>query len=306
MDYSPVALFIYNRPEHTRRTLESLLRCEHFNLSPLYIFCDGAKDAVDENRVERARMVARSLAGSRANYVEADTNQGLADSIIAGVNRLCQDHDRVIVVEDDLLVSGHFLDFLNEALIRYENESTVVQVSAYMFPLQSLAQRPEAFFLPFTSSWGWATWRRAWDLFDGKASGWEALRGDRGLRRRFNLEGAYDYYAMMKRQMSGAIDSWAIRWYWSVFKAGGLSLFPPRTLVRNIGFDGSGTHGWRSAKYLLGGEEFPAQEAAVGIRFPGSIAVDEEAFARVRQKLRETHHMSFHRLRTFFRMHAGI
>ena len=303
MHYSPIALFIYNRPEHTRRTLESLMRCDHFSLSPLYIFCDGAKDANDKSRVEGARAVARSLAGSRAEYVESGANQGLADSIIAGVSRLCRDHGRVIVVEDDLLVSGHFLGFLNEALIRYENEAKVAQVSAYMFPVEGFAQRTEAFFLPFTSSWGWATWKRAWDLFDGKASGWEALRGDEGLRRRFNLEGAYDYYSLMKRQMSGAIDSWAIRWYWSVFRAGGLTLFPPRTLVRNIGFDGSGTHGWRSAKYLLG-EELPEQRA--GVRFPGTIAVDEEAFAQVRRKLRTAHHRPLHRLGALLKRVAGI
>ena len=146
MNFAPIALFIYNRPEHTRRTLDALMQCPEFAHSPLYVFCDGPKNAEDENRVHMARTVARGIAGSHGEFIESETNRGLAHSIITGVGRLCHAHERVIAVEDDLLVSRHFFGFLNRALDRYEHETKVMQVSAYMFPIADFIQCPEAFF----------------------------------------------------------------------------------------------------------------------------------------------------------------
>ncbi len=117
-----------------------------------------------------------------------------------------------------------------------------MQVSGYMFPVD-LDADTDAVFLPFTTSWGWATWSRAWRRFDPQMSAFERLSADPALRRTFNLEGAYDYFDLLRRQKRGQVDSWAIRWYLSVFMQGGLTLYPVRSLVQNIGFDGSGTHG---------------------------------------------------------------
>ncbi|MEH1816447.1 MAG: hypothetical protein V7L09_29160 [Nostoc sp.] len=242
MNYSPIALFVYKRPEHTRRTLESLMRCPEFADSPLYIFCDGAKKEKDKEKVMQAREVVRSLVGTKAEIIESSTNRGLANSIISGVTSLCDKYQRVIVVEDDLVVAPQFLGFLNAALEKYQNELFVMQVSGHMFPVPEFANRNEAVFLPFTTSWGWATWKRAWDYFDAEASGWEVLQTDKQMQNRFNLDGCFDYFPMLKQQMSGEIDSWAIRWYWSVFKNNGCGVYPPTSYVNNIGFDGSGTH----------------------------------------------------------------
>jgi len=130
---------------------------------------------------------------------------------------------------------------MNRALDRYQDDDSAMQVSGYMFPIDISAET-DAFFMPFTTSWGWATWERAWQHFDPEMKGFDALVRDRHLRNSFNLDGAYDYFDMLTRQRRGSIDSWAIRWYLSVFIRGGLTLYPARTLVRNIGFDGSGTH----------------------------------------------------------------
>ena len=174
--------------------------------------------------------------------VERSRNLGLANSIIEGVTRLCTERGRVIVVEDDLTVSRHFLEYMNQALDRYADDERVMQVSGYMFPV-SLGTETDALFLPLTTSWGWACWQRSWKKFDPGGSGREALSRDPSMRRRFNLDGAYDYAGMLDAQAAGKIDSWAIRWYLSVFLRGGLVLYPARTLVRNLGFDDSGTHG---------------------------------------------------------------
>lgn len=241
-EWAPIALFVYKRPEHTRRTIASLKACLGFENSLLFVFADGAKTEAEIPAVEATRAVAHELLGHHAVFVEMDRNRGLADSIIAGTTELCESHGRVVVVEDDLTLAPSFLRFLNEGLERYKDEPRVMQVAGYMFDVPFLADKQEALLLPVTSSWGWGTWKRAWDRFDPSASGWrERLVGAEA--KRFDLGGSYDYSGILRRQMNGGVDSWAIRWYYSVFVLGGLVLSPPRTLVSNAGFDGTGTHG---------------------------------------------------------------
>jgi Glycosyltransferase like family 2 len=243
MNYAPIAIFVYKRPDHTRRTIEALVQCPEFAESPLYVFCDGAKKPEDQAAIDETRAVVRLIVGERATMIEAAQNQGLANSIIAGVSKLLDEFDRVIVLEDDLVVSPRFLSYMNAALETYQNESLVMQVSGYMFPIKEIASQTEAMFLPFTASWGWGTWRRAWNYFDPNATGWEVLKTDAAMKSRFNLDQAYNYFDMLASQMSGEIDSWAIRWYWSVFQNNGCVLYPSISHVNNIGIDGSGTHG---------------------------------------------------------------
>ena len=241
-NWAPIALFIYKRPEHLRRTIASLQACPGYAESPLYVFADGPRTKAENSAVQATRQVARDLLGSRAIIIERDENRGLANSIIAGTTQLCERHGRAVVVEDDLRLEPQFLQFLNEGLERYEDEPRVMQVAGHMFEVPSLADRQEALFLPLTTSWGWATWQRAWAKFDPSANGWqERLVGAEAER--FDLSGTCDYSGMLKRQMTKGIDSWAIRWYYSVFVLDGLVLYPPRTLVQHEGLDRSGTHG---------------------------------------------------------------
>ncbi len=278
MSCAPVAVFAYRRPDHLRATLESLVACELFDATPLHVFCDGPRDASEVEMVEATRSVARELLGDRAEYHCAEHNQGLSTSIIGGVGNLLERYGRVIVVEDDLVLHEAFLSFMNEALRRYEGAENVYQVSGYLFDIERSAANRSAFFLPLTVSWGWATWQRAWNRFDAAAGGWQSLASDPDLRRRFNLGGAYDYATMLERQMQGRRDSWAIRWYWSVFRQDGLVLFPPVSFVSNIGFDGSGTHGrGRLSRFSV--EQSTA--AAPIVDFPETVRPDSARFADV-------------------------
>jgi acetyltransferase-like isoleucine patch superfamily enzyme len=236
---APIALFVYSRPEHTRRTLQSLARCPEWARSQIFVYADGAKKPELAAEVAETRRVVRALA-PHATLVEQPTNRGLARSIIAGTTELCERFGRVIVVEDDLDVAPGFLAFLNAGLDRYADDDGVMQVSAYQFPVEL---DPQALFLGFPTSWGWATWKRAWQHFDPDARGYGALVADPQLRHRFDLDGSYPYFEMLERQRRGEVDSWAIRWHLSVFLRAGLVLYPGRTLVANTGFDGSGTHG---------------------------------------------------------------
>jgi hypothetical protein len=271
MNYSPIALFVYKRPDHTRQTIEALMQCPEFNESSLYVFCDGAKRTEEREVVEQTRSVVRALVGDRAIITESADNQGLANSIIAGVTQLVNAFERVIVLEDDLVVSPGFLGFMNQALEHYKDEDRVMQVSGYMFPVPEFVDRTEAMFLPFTVSWGWATWRRAWRFFDPEATGWEVLKRDRQMRKRFNLNGSYDYYSMIERQFRGECDSWAIRWYWAIFRMQRVAVFPPISYVKNVGFDGSGSHGWRSGKFFTDKYNLSPLQS---LHFPQVISVE--------------------------------
>jgi hypothetical protein len=281
MNPAPVAIFIYRRPEHVRATLTSLLQCREVDDSPIVVFGDGPRSADQMDDVALARKVAQDLLGTRARYCFGQSNRGLSASITTGVASLLAAHDRVIVIEDDLVFSPNFLEYMNAALDRYAGVERVMHVSGHMFDVPELAGRTEALFLPYTSSWGWGTWRRAWRHYDPAATGWQRLKSDRALRRAFNIGGAIDYSSMLERQMGGVGDSWAIRWYWSVFSAGGLSLFPPRTLVKNTGMDGSGTHGRGWVRRFHAASE----PACSTLALPDGIEVDAATYRHVRNAL---------------------
>lgn len=242
MTLAPIAFFAYKRPEHTLRALEALSRCELAGESKLFIFCDGAKRPEDAEAVKKVREIAESRQWcGTVEVIKSEENRGLARSIISGVGKLCEEYGRVIVLEDDLIVSPYFLHYMNDALELYKDEERVMQISGFMFDAR-LEAATDAIFLPLPTSWGWGTWHRAWSKFDAGVSGYAELKKDRGLRKAFNLDGNADYFSMLKKCVSGQLDSWAIKWYLFVFMNNGLVLHPVQSLVINSGFDGSGTH----------------------------------------------------------------
>ncbi|MDA8090978.1 MAG: hypothetical protein M0Z61_12270 [Nitrospiraceae bacterium] len=241
-EYAPIALFAYKRPEHTRRTLESLMANAEFKDSPFYVFCDGPRNESDISLVQRTKQVIREFGFSNVVITERERNLGLSRSIITGVSELCDQFGRAIVAEDDLVFSPYFLKYMNEALTLYENEPKVMQISGHMFQVNFSGSANECFFLPYTTTLGWATWKRAWNSLDESMKGYERLKKDRSLRYRFNMNGAYPYYKMIDDHKSGRVNSWGIQWYLSVFMNGGLTLHPRGSLVMHKGFDFEATH----------------------------------------------------------------
>jgi hypothetical protein len=251
------------------------------------IYCDGPKRPEDSAAVSATRQVAHEwTARLPAEMIERDANLGLARSIVSGVSELCDSHGRVIVVEDDLLLSPSFLDYMLLALDRYADEPNVYQISGYMFPIRH-APQPDAFFLPLTTTWGWATWSSAWRIFNWEAAGAKELLSDPGVRRRFNLNDAYPYAEMLESKLADRNDSWGILFWWAVFEAGGLVLHPRKSLVWNGGFDESGTHCgdqvWSSQSLSeIAGDPWSTNP----FLFPESVAVDKQAFDKVIRFLR--------------------
>jgi hypothetical protein len=281
---APIALFVYSRPNHTRHVLDSLRRNTLSGQSDLIIFSDAARKPEHEASVNSVRAMIQKVDGFKSvRVVQRDRNLGLAASIEDGVRQICDDYGKVIVVEDDLIVSPYFLAFLNASLDRYEGEASVMQVSAYMFP-GSYDAECDALFLPLISCWGWATWKRAWEQYDPKASGFSRLKEDSVLREKFDLGGAYEYFKMLEQQVRGEINSWGIKWLLSVFLHQGVVLYPKHTLVSNTGVDGSGTHGAGVAALQVA--DISADRRYGNPRLPEHVAVNPNALEKVRRNLR--------------------
>jgi len=281
MTYAPIALFVYNRPEHTKQTIASLQQNLLASQSDLFIFSDAPKKPDAAEAVDEVRRYIKSIDGfNMITIVERDINWGLANSIIDGVTRLCKDFGRVIVLEDDLVVARDFLQYMNDALMLYSDEPRVMQISGYMFPVEIRIDE-DALFLPFTTSWGWATWHRAWEKFDPEANGYLQLKSDRRKRKAFDLDNSYPYFKMLEMQRMALIDSWAIRWNLSVFMQHALVLFPKESLVNNNGFDGSGIHCRENAGFAVEELVFRVE------KFPARVEVSPDNQARIYRFLRQ-------------------
>lgn len=243
MSLAPITLFVYNRPHHTRQTLEALAANAEAHDSVLYIFADGAKaDASKEalQSIKETRELIKSKAWCKEVHIIArPTNFGLANSIIDGVTKVMNKHGKAIILEDDLVTSPYFLKFMNQALDKYEDEEKVACISAYVYPINHL---PEQFFIKGTDCWGWAAWKRSWDIFE--ADGKKLLNSlkEQDLTHQFDFDGTYPYTDMLRKQIEGKNNSWAVRWHASAFLKNKLCLYPSQSLVKNIGADGSGTH----------------------------------------------------------------
>jgi hypothetical protein len=239
---APIAIFAFRRPEHVARLIDSLRANPEFAESPVVAYCDGARSEADAAMVAETRRVIRSAGIPNLRMVERERNLGLANSIISGVTELCAQYGRVIVLEDDLVLAPTFLAYMNDGLDRYADSPEVYAVNGTMYPV-ALPSKTDALFLPLVNSSGWATWSRAWATFDAEATGYAALARDGALRRRFDIDGNFPFFQMLKARVEGRNDSWAIRWYLTVFMRSGLGLFPARSLVENRGWGGDGaTH----------------------------------------------------------------
>jgi hypothetical protein len=241
MNFAPIVLFTYNRPLHTRLTIEALLKNQYANESDLIIFSDAPKTENDKIKVLETRQYLKTICGFRSlKIVERIDNYGLANNIIDGVTTIVNKYGRIIVLEDDLITSSFFIRYMNEALSLYENASEVACIHGYIYP--SKGELPETFFIKGADCYGWGTWKRAWSIFNSDGEALLKELKERNLTKAFDFESSYPYTRMLKRQIRGEISSWAIRWYASAFLKGMFTLYPGRSLIKNNGIDGSGTN----------------------------------------------------------------
>ncbi len=278
---APVVLFCYKRLDTLIQTVEALKKNFLAPDSELYVFSDAAKNDVDKIEVDKVRSYVNAIEGFKSLTVyEATENMGLANSIIQGVSKIFLDHEKIVVLEDDLVTSANFLNFMNEGLIRFNASPSVFSISGYSFNLNKNNQS-EFYFLNRGWSWGWSTWKNRWDRVDWNVSDYERFSVDRESKRLF-AKGGSDLNQMLKKQMNGDLDSWAIRWFYAQFKEKGLTLYPKISKIRNVGFGMNSTHTRGSSKRYI--PIFEAQNN-VHFEFPRITEIDTEMQKSFQKKM---------------------
>ena len=244
MTLAPIALFTYNRPYHTRKTVEALQQNKLSSKSDLIVFSDGPKEGSAGEQVQQVRNYLKTIQHfNSVRIVERKTNYGLSANILDGVHQIISQYGKIVVLEDDLVTSPFFLDFMNEGLLLYENDEKVIGLHGFLLPVSETL--PSTFFLRGADCSGWATWKRGWDIFQPDASVLLERLVKSKQTEQFEFDGNYPYIQMLKDQISGKTSSWAIRWYASAFLDNRYTLYSGKSLVSNIGGDGSGTnHGF--------------------------------------------------------------
>ena len=246
MNFAPIILFVYNRPWHTQKVVEALLKNKEASTSDLYIFADGLKPNASVEQQEnllKTREYIRTITGFKSiNITEAKFNKGLGESIISGVSYMLKKFPRVIVLEDDIIVSSHFLRFMNESLERYETIDQVICINAYNINTNSKLKET-SYFLRGGDCQGWATWSRAWKQFNPNAKElYDCLLSNKHLLKDYTFNGTMYYVDLLRDVVEKKNDSWAIRWYTSTFINSGLCLYPTKSLTQNIGFGEGATN----------------------------------------------------------------
>lgn len=285
---APIVLFVYNRPEHTLKTLQALKQNLLANESVLYIFSDGPKENASLEDLNKIRIVRNIIVKEKwckeVNISERSENFGLANSIINGVSEIVKIHKKVIVLEDDIITSKWFLKYMNEGLLRYADNDEVFQITGYFPQSANNKAKGTSFFLPVTSTWGWGSWEEKWRQIDFMPTDIDILYNSDLKRKEFNLGNIYDYSGMLHSQMvSKNISSWGIRFYWHVFKSKKMILYPDQSLINNIGFDGTGIHCGNS-----GIEEASTIDLNYEIiTFPDEVKVNLKEFKRYKRIIKK-------------------
>ena len=250
MSLAPILVFVYNRPEHTKNLLESLERCTELKKSKIYFFSDFYKAGNEKEKINvlRVRKIIKKFSEKhKAKIIYNKINKGLYNNVINGINFVFKKNSKAIILEDDLLLSPNFLKFMNISLNKYKKFKNVAQVSGYSYPLS--LKNKNAYFLKLTSCWGWGIHRKSWFEFTNFISKkknvmsiYKNMIKFNKIKRNFNFNESFNYFRILKKQINSSIASWGILFYLFCFVKKKITLFPPYSLVKNLGFDGSGNH----------------------------------------------------------------
>jgi GNT-I family len=282
---APIVLFCYNRPTHLKKTIESLLQNELAKDSKIYIFSDGPKPNKknDKEKVEAVRAYLNRLIGFKEIIISNSTvNKGLANSVIFGVSEVIKQYGRAIVLEDDLMVSNDFLEFMNTGLEFYKNEKKIYSISGYSFLLEKIDLSDEVFLIKRASSWGWATWVDRWEDVDWKLKDIDLFFKDANQKSNF-MEAGEDTLPMLAKYRKNKIDSWAIRWTYHHFINSAFCLVPKYSKVENFGTDRSGTN------FIISTDKYKTKANIKRIDFPELINENQLVTKFIKDKFKPSY-----------------
>lgn len=241
MNLAPIILFTYNRLSHTKQTIDALKKNELAKDSELFIYSDGGKDEDSWNKVNVIREYLKTISGFKnITIIERDINIGLAQNIIDGVTKIVNQYGKIIVLEDDIVTSPYFLNFMNDSLNFYEKTSKVWHISGWNYPISD-ENLDDVFLYRTMNCWGWATWKDRWNNYEKNPQKLLSSFSEKNIYE-FNLDNATNFWEQVEKNHTKQMNTWAIFWYTTIFKNQGLCLNPTQSFVENIGFDGTGTN----------------------------------------------------------------
>lgn len=284
MDLSPILLTVYNRPEHTRETIEALKVNTLASQSILYICSDGAKGTGDVEDVKKVREYIHTITGFKeVHIIEREKNFGLAQNILKGSTEILNKYGKIIMIEDDIVTSPYFLKYMNDGLDKYRNDPKVGSISGFNFPNKTMKipeiYKQDIFFSVRPSSWGWATWKDKWNQVDWEVKDFDKFINNPQEQKEFN-KGGEDLTGMLIAQKEGKINSWAVRWSYNFYKKNWLSVYPVLSFVDNHGHDNSGRHTKASDQKIFENTELNMNS---DIKFPDEPFLDEEICRRFKK-----------------------
>jgi hypothetical protein len=277
---APIVLFVYNRLDHTKKTVKALQNNKLAIESNLVIYSDAPKNIHDELSVNDVRKFIKTIDGFKDVIVfERPSNFGLARNIIDGVTKIIHEHGNIIVLEDDLITSPYFLNFMNDALDAYNDEKSVWEVGGYVYPISYEPDR-DFFFSPYTTSWGWATWSDRWDHFERDPLKLVSTLNKQQIKK-FNLDNSDNIWGQVLANADEKLFTWAVFWYATVFLNNGLTIFPKKSMVENIGHDGSGDNCIKSSIFEVSLSDRPLN------LYTTNADIDKIAFDKVKKFLKK-------------------
>jgi hypothetical protein len=242
MPQSPLVIFAYNRPDHLASLLHSLKLEIGNEPRDLHVFVDGPKSEIDSIKVQQVVGLLEnySLIFPKLTIHKQNQNQGLSFSIQNGLSFIFSNYEAAIILEDDLIIGPGSISYFDRALKKYKEHELVASISGYQYIADMGVEN--ALFLRGADCWGWATWKSRWDevSFDSRELLQQIKR--KSLVKEFDFQGAANFTELLKLNSVHRIDSWAVCWHASMFLLGKFTLYPPFSLISNIGGDGSGTH----------------------------------------------------------------
>lgn len=282
MSLAPIILFVYKRPDHTKKIIESLMRNILADESELYIYSDNAGSPNDMELVNQVRNYTKTINGFKKITIKnSEKHLGLAASVITGVTEIINVYQKAIILEDDLIVAPGFLIFMNKALDFYQNNFKIFSISGYSFPIKIPKEYQKDFYIfSRASSWGWATWLNRWEKADWEIKDFESFKFNKAVQMQFNL-GGNDLSYMLMAQKYGYINSWAVRWSYAHFKNNAYCLYPVLSRVKNIGFDNTATHKVRTLKFE---NEINYSEAE--IKFSNDLEINKQISSQLNNLLK--------------------
>ena len=241
---TPVLFLIFNRPEITARVFQEIRRAKP---ARLYIAADGPRlnHPDDQELCNRTRQVCDSIDwGCEVKTLFQDENLGCRNAVSTAINWFFEDVEEGIILEDDCLPEPSFFQYCEELLDHFRNDSRIMAISGDNFQDGISRTEYSYYFSRYPHCWGWATWKAAWEKWDGDLTDWEELRDSFFFNSVEKINTPfYSYWTKIFDDVKkGKIDSWNYPWIYSCWVQNGLTVLPDNNLVRNIGFGEHATH----------------------------------------------------------------